>query len=117
MKKFNMLLDHLIDVDLDPNEFAVFGSAPLVITGIIDDVNDFDVIIKPQYWPFGNMKEVRGENFEFFKEWFDEDVNDLIDNHSFLYKGIKFIYPKKVMEYKRRLKRKKDSNLWENIFS
>jgi hypothetical protein len=113
MKKFNQLLDSLHNLNLDPNDFAVFGSAPLVITGVIEDVNDFDVIIRPQLWPFGDLGEARTDNFEFFKSWPNEDVNDLIDNHYFWYKGVKFIFPKKVIEYKKRLKRQKDSNLWE----
>jgi hypothetical protein len=77
MTKFQELLDTLKDLDLPPNNYAVFGSAPLVITGMI------------------------------------EDVDDLIDNHSFIYEGINFIYPKKVIKYKKLMKRKKDSNLWD----
>jgi hypothetical protein len=113
MTKFQELLDTLKDLDLPPNNYAVFGSAPLVITGMIEDVNDFDIIIRPDYWPFGKKNEVRTENFEFFKNWMDEDVDDLIDNHSFIYEGINFIYPKKVIKYKKLMKRKKDSNLWD----
>lgn len=113
MKKFKKLLEILKTLDLPENEFAVFGSAPLVITGIVNDVNDFDIIINPSYWPFGNKPEVRFKNFEFFKEWPNEDVEDLIKNQSFMYDGIKFIYPKKVIEYKRNMQRDKDKELWD----
>ena len=34
----------------------------------------------------------------------DYDVDDLIDNHTFEYKGVLFVYPEKVIEYKRKMK-------------
>jgi hypothetical protein len=113
MRKFQELLDILKDLDLPSNNYAVFGSAPLVITGMIEDVNDFDIIIKPDYWPFGNKSEVRTGDFEFFQEWPNEDVDDLIDNNSFMYQGVRFIFPIKVIEYKRGMRRKKDLDLLE----
>lgn len=108
-----MLLTKLKKLNLPKNDYAVFGSAPLVIVDMIKDVNDFDVIIKPSSWPFGEKKEVRTKDFEFFDNWPDEDVDDLINNHTFLFKDVKFVTPKKVIEYKRKLKREKDRNIWD----
>jgi hypothetical protein len=112
MKKFNKLLTILKGLDLPDGKFAVYGSAPLVITGVLHDVNDFDVIISPSIWGDGENKEYRVGDFEFFNNWPDEDVDDLIDNHSFLYEGVLFVIPKKVIEYKKRLGREKDSDIW-----
>lgn len=112
MKRFNELLTKLKKLNLPENDYAVFGSAPLVIVDMIEDVNDFDIIIKHNSWPFGNKKEVRTKDFEFFYNWPDEDVDDLIDNYSFLYEKVKFIIPKKVIKYKRKLKREKDKSIW-----
>jgi hypothetical protein len=47
MRRFDMLLTKLKKLNLPKNDYAVFGSAPLVIVDMIKDVNDFDVIIKP----------------------------------------------------------------------
>jgi hypothetical protein len=40
-------------------------------------------------------------------------VDDLIDNHTILFKEVKFVTPKKVIDYKRKLKREKDRNIWD----
>ena len=99
-----------VKIKLD-GEYAVFGSAPLVVTGMINDVNDLDVIIRPRSWEFGNDGEYRTEDIEFFNKWPGFDVDDLIDNHTFEYKGVLFVYPEKVIEYKRKMNRLKDQDL------
>lgn len=114
MRKFDILLSKLKELNLPEGKFSVFGSAPLVIVGIIEDVNDFDVIISPSVWGNGEEKEKRTEDFEFFNHWPDENVDELIQSHSFLYDGVLFVDPKKVLEYKKRMGREKDSNLWNN---
>ena len=112
MKRFNTLLELLKTYNLPHGEYAVFGSSPLVVVGIINDVNDLDVIIKPRSWEFGNDGEYRTEDIEFFDNWPGFDVDDLIDNHTFEYNGVLFVYPEKVIEYKRRLNRLKDKGLF-----
>jgi hypothetical protein len=114
MKNFKFLMDKLKDYNLDSEDYAVFGSAPLVITGMIDDVNDLDVIIRPSKWEFNDEGEYRTKYIEFFNNWPEYDIDDLIDNHSFVYNGVRFINPKKVIEYKKSLKRNKDKNIWDN---
>ena len=111
MKRFNFLLELLETYNLPHGEYAIFGSAPLVVTGMIKDVNDLDVIIKPKSWEFGPSGEYRTEDIEFFNNWPGFDVDDLIDNHTFEYGGFLFVYPEKVIEYKRSLNRDKDQNL------
>ena len=111
MKRFNFLLELLKTYNLKDGEYAVFGSAPLVITGMINDVNDLDVIIRPRSWNFETEGEYRTEDIEFFNNWPGLDVDDLIDNHTFEYKGVLFVYPEKVIEYKRKMNRLKDQDL------
>ena len=112
MKRMNLLLEMLKEYGLPEGEYAVFGSAPLCVVGMIKDVNDLDVIIKPSSWPFESEGEYRTEDIEFFDNWPGFDVDDLIDNHTFEYDGVLFVNPKKVLEYKRKLKRDKDSEVW-----
>ena len=111
MKRLNFLLELLKTYNLEDGEYAVFGSAPLVVTGMINDVNDLDVIIRPRSWDFGDDGEYRTEDIEFFNNWPGFDVDDLIDNHTFEYKGVLFVYPEKVLEYKRKMDRLKDQDL------
>ena len=69
MKRFNLLLELLKTYNLKDGEYAVFGSAPLVVTGMINDVNDLDVIIRPRSWEFGNEGSYRTDDIEFFDNW------------------------------------------------
>lgn len=110
--KLDFFLDLLSEYDLPKGDFAIFGSAPLLIVGMVKSINDLDVIIRPSVWPFGEDGEYRTEHIEFFNKWPSFDVDDLIDNHTFEYKGFLFIDPKKVIEYKRKLARDKDKDVW-----
>lgn len=108
----DFFLDLLSEYDLPKGDFAIFGSAPLVIVGMIKSINDLDVIIRPSAWPFGEEGEFKTEYIEFFNWWPGFDVDDLIDNHTFVYKDLLFVNPKKVIEYKRQLARDKDRDVW-----
>jgi hypothetical protein len=110
--KLNFLLELLSEYNLPKGDYAIFGSAPLLITGMIKSVNDLDVIIRPSAWPFETEGEYRTEHIEFFDNWPGFDVDDLIDNHTFEYKGFLFVEPKKVLEYKRQMNRDKDRGLF-----
>jgi hypothetical protein len=82
-ERLEYLLDKLKQFNLEKGDYAVFGSAPLVIKGLLDDVNDLDVIIKPSKWTFGDNNEYRTDGIEFFNNWLSMDIDDLIDNKSF----------------------------------
>ena len=45
----NELLDYLKGLDL-PEDYAIFGSGPLLIRGIIESSNDLDVLCGPVSW-------------------------------------------------------------------
>jgi hypothetical protein len=110
--KLDILLDILSEYNLPDGDYAVFGSAPLFIVGLVKDINDLDVIIRPSSWPFETEGSYHTEHIEFFDNWPGFDVDDLIDNHSFMYKGVLFVEPKKVIEYKRTMARDKDKDVW-----
>lgn len=44
------LFDHLRELTLPAGTYAVFGSGPLLARGIIDHVNDLDVLCHPSTW-------------------------------------------------------------------
>lgn len=115
-ESFGSLFDELSGYNLDPDDFAVFGSAPLYVSGKIDKINDLDIIIRPDKWHlyFDTEGEFRTKNIEFFNNWPGFDIDDLIDNNTFIVDGIKFINTEKVIEYKSKMKRDKDSYLWKN---
>ncbi|MCP3994718.1 MAG: hypothetical protein GY722_06605 [bacterium] len=45
-----MVLDLLSTTDLGEGNHAVFGSGPLLVRGIIEDVNDIDIIARGEAW-------------------------------------------------------------------
>jgi hypothetical protein len=111
-ERLEYLLDELKGYGLEDGDYAIFGSAPLVVKGLLDDVNDLDVIIKPSKWIFGD-NEYRTEDIEFFNNWPGFDIDDLIDNKSFEYNGFRFVNVDEVIRYKKMLKRKKDKKIWD----
>lgn len=111
-KKLDKLLELLSEYPLKRGHFAIFGSAPLMVKGIIDSINDLDVIIRPSKWPFESKGEFRTDYIEFFDNWPGFDVDDLIDNHTFKYNGFLFVNPEEVIKYKTKMRRYKDKNIW-----
>lgn len=45
-----LLFDQLRQLNLPPQGYAVFGSGPLFVRGIIPSVNDVDVICREEVW-------------------------------------------------------------------
>ena len=117
LERFDYLFELLKSYNLPNGEYAVFGSAPLAITGMVNDVSDFDVIIKPRSWDFESDNEYRTEYIEFFDNWPGFDVDDLIDNYTFEFRGVLFVNPEKVIEYKRKMNRPKDQDFLKNLQS
>jgi hypothetical protein len=44
------LLQRLLDLELPPGDWALFGSGPLLVRGWIDEVGDLDVIVRGPAW-------------------------------------------------------------------
>ena len=113
VRKFEQLLIKLETYNLDKNDFAIFGSAPLVAKGMWKDVNDLDVIVRPSAWTFGSVGKFIDGDIEFFDNWAPFDIDDLIDNHTFEYSGFKFVDTDYVYQYKQSMRRDKDKDIWD----
>ena len=111
-RKFDELLLKLETYNLDKNDFAIFGSAPLVAKGLLEDVNDLDVIVRPSAWTFESVGEYRDGDIEFFDNWLPFDIDNLIDNHTFEYNGFRFVDTDYVYQYKETMAREKDKHIW-----
>lgn len=122
-ENFNKLLKKLSLYNLNPEDYVIYGSSPLVVNGYIDDVNDLDVVIRPESWPFGKQAHYDDGEIEFFMEWWNGDgtmdsAENLIKFHRMKdkYEGHYFVDPKKVLEYKRNMMRDKDSYVWKKFY-
>lgn len=111
----------LRSLDLSPQDFAVFGSGPLLVRGVIDRAGDLDVICRGAAWEtvqgLGPTIEQNGvpvvSLFDglvtFGTRWAigDFDVDRLIDTAEMI-GGLPFVRLEHVAAYKRLADRPKD---------
>lgn len=117
------LVRRLLALDLDPDDYVVFGSGPLLAHGVRPDVGDLDVVARGAAWsrakelgvpgrggvtgaPMARMPEGR---INFFRDWItaDWDPDELIDGADVV-AGVRFARLSEVLAYKRMLMRPKD---------
>lgn len=117
------LFDRLVELNLDRDHFAIFGSAPLYARGIIPSIRDLDIIACGPAWQrarrlgtsiFGPSRAIPivhfwGGKIEVFSEWQPRcwETETLIDEAEWL-SGFKFVRLECVLTYKYLLQRPKD---------
>jgi hypothetical protein len=116
------LLDRLRDLGLPAGHFAVFGSGPLLVRGIIDDVGDLDVLVKRTAWErvgrMGTLVEIEegvmivsldDGALTFGRSWAygDFDIDELIDTADVI-EGLPFVRLEHVIAFKQAANRPKD---------
>ncbi len=117
------LLQKVHQMQLPVGDFAVFGSGPLLVRGIIDQVGDIDIICRGDAWlKAGLIGEsiyldeydvdiVSIENglITLGRSWAygDFDVDELIDSAEQI-EGLPFVRLRYVIEYKQIANRSKD---------
>ena len=117
------LFDSLRSLSLPYGEYAVFGSGPLIVRGIIDASNDLDVVCRGAAWEracaLGEMVTLVEHDVEVASfldgaitvgaSWVygDVDIDELIDTADVI-DGLPFARLEYVMRYKRIAGRPKD---------
>lgn len=116
------LLERLRSLDLPPGSFAVFGSGPLLVRGIIEEAGDLDVLVKRPAWDrvarIGVLVEVEDGAMvvsvddgalTFGRSWAygDFDVEELIDTAETI-DGLPFVRLEHVVTFKEAAGRPKD---------
>jgi hypothetical protein len=115
-----LLFDRLRTLDLTPGEYAVFGSGPIAVRGLIDKVRDLDVIVRGETWQQvralgmvvmkGDDETVDlGNGLTFGRSWAYGafDIEKLIDGAEVI-GGIPFVQIDAVIEFKKIADRPKD---------
>ena len=116
-------LEFLRSLDLPAGEYAIFGSGPLAVRGIIEHSHDLDVICRGAAWEqvraAGRMRyleeydvqivEFLDGSITFGQHWGigDVSVDALIDTAEIL-DGLPFVRVEYVVDYKRIANRPKD---------
>lgn len=115
------ILATLRDLRMPPGDYAVFGSAPLLVRGIIDSVGDLDVICRGAAWEHAcrigipiehgdaTLMSVHDGAITFGRSWAygTVDLDTLIDTAD-LIDGLPFVRLVHVLAYKRVAGRPKD---------
>lgn len=114
------ILDELRSLSLPPGDFAVFGSGPLLVRGIIATVTDLDVICRGDAWEAAQtlcdtetvehgVRVVSSGGISFGTTWGlgSFDIDRLIDDAEWL-DGLPFVALEHVVAYKRLAGRPKD---------
>lgn len=110
-------------MNLPAGDFAIFGSGPLIVRGIIPASNDLDVICRGQAWEQAKMSgelkylseydlsivTMLDGQLTFGEQWGigEVDINELIDSAEEI-EGLPFVRLEHVSNYKKIGQRAKD---------
>jgi hypothetical protein len=106
-------------LNLPDGDFALHGSAPLLAHGLIDEVNDVDIVARGRAWKratelapvvAGRQDDVVRPlpGVEIFDGWLGDDADTLIDQAATV-NGLPCVTLREVLAFKRRLQRPKDA--------
>lgn len=117
------LLKLVTELDLNPHDFVIFGSGPLLAHGLRKSIRDLDVVARGTAWQRVSecgfpatgaisgapMALFWGNRIQFSPEWIsqDWDPGDLIDRAEII-QGLPFAQLTDVLAYKQKLDRPKD---------
>ncbi len=116
----SLLFERLRALKLNPDHHAVFGSGPLAIRGLMDEVGDLDILTRGPAWDqvraigevvmYGDDVTIDlGNGLTFGRSWAygDFDIDKLIDEAETI-RGIRCVQLSAVVEFKRIARRPKD---------
>ena len=114
------LFGKLRALGLPARDYAVFGSGPLAVRGLIEEMHDLDVVARGAAWekakglgpvrsaPGGDpVVWLEGGAIEVFGGWMGWDIDALID-HAESVEGLPFARLEDVLAFKRSYGRPKD---------
>jgi hypothetical protein len=116
------LFDYVLSLRLPVGDYAIFGSGPLIVRGIIEANNDLDIICRGEAWErvrqVGEISRFDDENecvnllegritFGVTWKYGEFDLDELIDTAE-LIDGLPFVRLEHVIAYKEAADRPKD---------
>ena len=119
----NALLQKVAGLGLPQDDYAIFGSGPLLVRGVIDSVNDIDIICRGAAWEhalsIGEMQHLEQYDVDIValddgritlgRSWGigEFDIDQLIDSAEII-EGLPFVRLEYVSAYKKIANRPKD---------
>lgn len=117
-------LNELLSLNLSPDDFAIFGSGPIVIRGMREN-DDIDIIVRESVWQklaekyqenVKSDKEIAIGRLSFFRNWlpYFTNIEELIDSADII-DGIRYVKLEYVKQWKQAYGREKDLKDVEQI--
>ncbi len=119
----NPFFAQLLSLDLPTEDYAVFGSGPLFVQGLREEIHDIDAIARGEAWKkiqllglaespqngAGKVVRLFKDNIEFFNQWGPGiwNIDELIDTAKVV-EGVRFVTLDNVLKWKKILHRPKD---------
>jgi predicted nucleotidyltransferase len=112
----NDLTEKLLSLNLPIKDYAVFGSGPLAVRGLIEFSKDIDIVARGKAWEkaqeygtpvetrarFGNVVSLFGDKIEIYNAWPNGDWNvDELINTADIIGGIRFVTLQNVLKWKK----------------
>ncbi|GLZ40678.1 hypothetical protein [Actinokineospora sp. NBRC 105648] len=119
----NELIRRLRELDLDPDEFVIFGSAPLFAHGLRADIRDLDIVATGRTWErvvaIGEaavgaisgdpVTQFYGGRIQFSQRWIPPaDTAEELIRRAEVIDGLRYADLRDVLAYKLDLRRPKD---------
>jgi hypothetical protein len=110
---------HIRRLELPPNDYVLFGSVPLLVHGLIEYVNDIDILARGSAWeyaqtlakaelaPMGEWRVSLGD-IEIYNAWLGMDVEAII-SRAVLINTLPYADLRDVLTFKQKLNRPKDT--------
>ena len=121
---FDQLIKDVKSLNLPQGEYALFGSAPIIVRGLREASHDIDIIVKDSIWdgyihepgwinkPCGNNDSYlkwKGHNIELWRSWAPGQWNiNMIIDESELIDTLPYVRLETVLDWKRKNGRPKD---------
>jgi hypothetical protein len=105
-------------LELPADDYVLFGSLPLLLHGLIDSVNDIDILARGKAWqhaqtlsqaelaPMGEWR-VTLADIEIYNAWLGMDVDAIIARAKVI-EDLPYADLRDVLEFKQKLNRPKD---------
>jgi hypothetical protein len=106
-------------LSLSATDFLIFGSAPLLIHGLVSTINDIDLVARGSAWEkaktYGEV--LQGKNgdrliqlgsIDIYDGWMSEKIAGLMERARFV-RGLPYASLEDVLRYKLKLNRPKDA--------
>lgn len=118
----NNVFQNVKDLDLPFGQYALFGSAPMYVHGLRENISDIDIIVTQELWNELSKSEqwqksisssgkecLVKDNFELWQNWQpgEWDINKLI-NEAEVIDGLPFVRLEDVLVWKKLYGREKD---------